>query len=77
MNATTTAGDREAAGAVAGMATVYGGVPLPSLGQHVFGTSGGKRFSGEVTFAQPGQVVVEVDDGVTVTVPPSALDDWT
>lgn len=73
---TQTAGDREAAGAVAGMTAVYGGSPLPSIGQHVFGTAGGKRFSGEVVFAQPGQVVVEVDTGCTVSVPPSALDAW-
>ena len=69
-------GDAEAAGAINGMRAIYGPKPLPSVGQWVQGTVGGRRFSGAVTLAEPGRVVVDVD-GATVTVRPSDLDDWT
>lgn len=77
MNATQTAGDREAAGAVAAMRATYGAVEMPSIGLWVQGTSHGKRFSGEVVQADPRAIVVRIDADCTVTVPPSALDDWT
>jgi len=66
------AGDREAAGAIAGMQEVYGR-PLPSVDDWVQGESGGKRFSGRVMSAEPGRVSVEIDGG-WIVVPPSALD---
>ena len=75
MNATQTAGDREAAGAVAAMRQTYGAVELPSIGQWVQGTTHGKRFSGEVVQADPRQITVQLD-GAVVIVPPSALDAW-
>lgn len=71
---TQMAGDAEAAGAVAGMRSVYGR-PLPSLGQWVQGETCGKRFSGEVLAAEPGSVTVQLD-GAVLVVPPSAIWDW-
>ena len=67
------AGDREAAGAIAGMREVYGR-PLPEIGQWVTGQYGGTRFSGEVLSSGPGRVAVQIDY-LTITVPPSAIDD--
>ena len=65
------AGDAEAAGAIAGMREVYGR-PLPSIGQWVRGECRGRMFSGEVVEAEPGLVVVKIDD-MQIVVPPSAI----
>ena len=67
------AGDAEAAGAIAGMREVYGR-PLPSIGQWVHGECRGRAFSGEVVEAEPGMVVVKVDE-LKIMVPPSAIED--
>ena len=67
------AGDREAAGAIAGMQSIYGR-PLPSIGQWVRGECRGRTFSGEVVEAGPALVVVKIDD-MQIVVPPSAIED--
>ena len=67
------AGDREAAGAIAGMQSIYGR-PLPSIGQWVRGECRGRTFSGEVVEAEPGVVVVQIDE-MQIVVPPSAIED--
>ena len=66
-------GDREAAGAIEGMREVYGR-PLPSIGDWVRGECRGRAFSGEVVEAEPGLVLVKVDD-LKIMVPPSAIED--
>jgi len=67
------AGDREAAGAIAGMQSIYGR-PLPSIGQWVRGECRGRTFSGAVVEAGPGFVVVQIDE-MQIVVPPSAIED--
>ena len=55
-------GDREAAGAIAGMVETYGR-NLPGEGEWVSGVCCGKKFSGSVLSVQEGWVMVELDGG--------------
>lgn len=67
-------GDAEAAGAIAGMRETYGPAPLPTRGQAIRGVTKGKRWSGTCVHAEPGRVIVEVDDEAYLTVPPSDIE---
>jgi hypothetical protein len=58
-------GDAEAAAAVAGMQDVYGR-PLPSIGDWINGSSGGKQWAGRVIGVEGSTVLVDVDCGVLV-----------
>ena len=60
------AGDREAAGAIAGMQEIYGR-PY-DIDQWVSGCSCGKTFSGRLLAFDGPMVVVEIDDEVTISV---------
>ena len=60
------AGDREAAGAIAGMQEIYGR-PF-DIDQWVSGCSCGKTFRGRVLAFDGPMVVVEIDDEVTISV---------
>lgn len=73
MSSNVMAGDREAAGAVAGMIEIYGRW-LPDRGQAIRGTTGGKRWSGTCVHADELRVIVEVDVEVYLTVPPEDID---
>jgi hypothetical protein len=73
MAANVMAGDREAAGAIAGMQEVYGR-PLPDRGQAIRGTTAGKRWSGTCCHSDQFRVIVEIDDEVYITVPPSDIE---
>ena len=53
--------EREAAGAIAAMAEVYG--RSLEVGDHVRGTTCGKTFSGEVLDVDGDRIVVEIDGG--------------
>ena len=66
MSSNTMAGDREAAGAIAGMQEIYGR-PF-DIDQWVSGCSCGKTFSGRVLAFDGPMVVVEIDDEVTISV---------
>jgi hypothetical protein len=67
------AGDREAAGAIAGMLELYGR-PLPERGQAIRGVTKGKRWSGSCAHADQFRVIVEVDADEFIHVSPSDLD---
>lgn len=67
-------GDAEAAGAIAGMAEVYGPARLPTRGQFIHGRSGGKEWRGQCVSVEPGRVIVEVDDEVFVFASPSDIE---
>lgn len=67
------AGDREAAGAIAGMIETYGR-PLPDRGQAIRGTTKGKRWSGTCVHSDQFRVIVEVDAEVYLTVDPADID---
>jgi len=73
MAANVMAGDREAAGAIAGMQEVYGR-PLPDRGQAIRGTTAGKRWSGTCQHSDQFRVIVEIDDEVFITVPPNDIE---
>ena len=67
------AGDREAAGAVAGMIDLYGR-PLPERGEAVRGVTAGKRWSGTCVHSDQFRVIVEIDDEAFITVPPADIE---
>ena len=67
------AGDREAAGAIAGMQELYG-MSLPDRGQAIRGETKGKRWSGTCVHADEIRVIVEIDTEVFVTVSPSDIE---
>jgi hypothetical protein len=67
------AGDREAAGAIAGMIDLYGR-PLPERGEAVRGVTAGKRWSGTCVHADEIRLIVEIDTEVFVTVAPADLE---
>ena len=66
-------GDREAAGAIAGMIDIYGR-PLPERGEAIRGVTAGKRWSGTCVHSDQFRVIVEIDDEVFVTVPPADIE---
>ena len=67
------AGDREAAGAIAGMQEIYGR-PLPERGEAIRGITAGKRWSGTCVHADEIRLIVEIDTEVFVTVSPADLE---
>jgi hypothetical protein len=67
------AGDAEAAGAIAGMIDLYGR-RLPDQGQAIRGTTAVKRWSGTCQHSDQFRVIVEIDDEVYITVPPSDIE---
>ena len=67
------AGDREAAGAIAGMIDLYGR-PLPERGEAIRGVTAGKRWSGTCVHSDQFRVIVEIDDEAFITVPPADLE---
>jgi len=73
MAANVMAGDREAAGAIAGMIDLYGR-RLPDRGQAIRGTTEGKRWSGTCQHSDQFRVIVEIDDEVYITVSPSDIE---
>jgi hypothetical protein len=73
MSSNVTAGDREAAGAIAGMQEIYG-LSLPDRGQAIRGETKGKRWSGTCVHADEIRVIVEIDTEVFVTVSPSDIE---
>ena len=66
-------GDREAAGAIAGMIDLYGR-PLPERGEAVRGVTAGTRWSGTCVHADEIRLIVEIDTEVFVTVSPADLE---
>jgi len=73
MASETMVGDREAAGAIAGMIDLYGR-RLPERGEAIRGTTAGKRWSGTCCHSDQFRVIVEIDDEVFVTVSPSDIE---
>jgi len=73
MASETMVGDREAAGAIAGMQELYG-LSLPDRGQAIRGETKGKRWSGTCVHADELRVIVEIDTEVFVTVSPSDIE---
>jgi hypothetical protein len=73
MASETMAGDREAAGAIAGMQELYG-MSLPDRGQAIRGITAGKRWSGTCVHADEFRVIVEIDVEVFITVSPSDIE---
>ena len=73
MAANVMAGDREAAGAIAGMIDLYGR-RLPDRGEPIRGTTAGKRWSGTCQHSDQFQVIVEIDDEAYITVPPNDIE---
>ena len=73
MASETMVGDREAAGAIAGMQELYG-LSLPDRGQAIRGITAGKRWSGTCVHADEIRVIVEIDTEVFVTVSPADLE---
>ena len=69
----TMVGDREAAGAIAGMQELYG-LSLPDRGQAIRGITAGKRWSGTCVHADELRVIVEVDVESYLTVSPSDIE---
>ena len=67
------AGDREAAGAIAGMIDLYGR-PLPERGEAIRGVTAGKRWSGTCVHSDQFRVIVEIDDEAFITVPPADIE---
>ena len=73
MSSNVMAGDREAAGAIAGMQELYG-LSLPDRGQAIRGITAGKRWSGTCVHADEIRVIVEIDTEVFLTVSPSDIE---
>ena len=73
MAANLMAGDREAAGAIAGMIDLYGR-PLPERGEAIRGVTAGKRWSGTCVHSDQIRLIVEIDAEVFITVPPADLE---
>ena len=73
MASETMVGDREAAGAIAGMQELYG-LSLPDRGQAIRGETKGKRWSGTCVHADEIRVIVEIDTEEFVTVSPSDIE---
>ena len=61
------AGDREAAGAIAGMQELYG-ISLPDRGQAIRGITAGKRWSGTCAHSDEFWTIVEIEPEVYVKV---------
>ena len=66
-------GDREAAGAIAGMIDLYGR-PLPDRGEAIRGTTAGTRWSGTCQHSDQFRVIVEIAAEVFITVPPADIE---
>jgi hypothetical protein len=73
MSSELMAGDREAAGAIAGMQDLYGR-PLPERGEAIRGTTAGKRWSGTCVHADQFRLIVEIDAEVFITASPADLE---
>lgn len=73
MSSELMAGDREAAGAIAGMIDIYGR-RLPERGEAIRGVTAGKRWSGTCCHSDQFRVIVEIDDEVFITVPPADIE---
>jgi hypothetical protein len=73
MSSNVMAGDREAAGAIAGMIDLYGR-RLPDVGEFVRGVTAGKRWSGACVHADQLRVIVEVDTEVFITAPTADIE---
>ncbi len=73
MAANLMAGDREAAGAIAGMQELYG-MNLPDRGQAIRGISGGKRWSGTCAHSDEFWTIVEIEPEVFVRVPTTDIE---
>ena len=73
MSSELMAGDREAAGAIAGMIDLYGR-PLPERGEAVRGVTAGKRWSGTCVHSDQFRVIVEIDDEAFITVPSADIE---
>ena len=73
MSRNVMAGDREAAGAIAGMIDLYGR-PLPERGEAVRGVTAGKRWSGTCVHSDQFRVIVEIDDEAFITVPSADIE---
>ena len=73
MSSELMAGDREAAGAIAGMIDLYGR-PLPERGEAVRGVTAGKRWSGTCVHSDQFRVIVQIDDEAFITVPPADIE---
>jgi hypothetical protein len=73
MSTNVMAGDREAAGAIAGMQDIHGR-PLPDRGQAIRGETKGKRWSGTCVHADQFRVIVEIDAEVYLTADPADID---
>ena len=73
MSSETMVGDREAAGAIAGMQELYG-LSLPDRGQAIRGETKGKRWSGTCVHADEIRVIVEIDTEVFLTASPSDIE---
>ena len=73
MASDTMVGDREAAGAIAGMQEIYG-MCLPERGQAIRGTTAGKRWSGTCQHSDQFRLIVEIDDEVFITVSPADIE---
>ena len=73
MSSNVMAGDREAAGAIAGMIDLYGR-RLPERGEAIRGVTAGKRWSGTCVHSDQFRVIVEIDDESFITVPPADIE---
>lgn len=73
MAANLMAGDREAAGAIAGMVETYGR-PLPERGEAIRGVTKGKRWSGTCVHSDQIRLIVEIDTEVFITASPADLE---
>ena len=73
MSNNTMAGDREAAGAIAGMIDLYGR-RLPDRGEAIRGTTAGKKWSGTCQHSDQFRVIVEIDDEAYITVPTADIE---
>jgi hypothetical protein len=73
MASETMVGDREAAGAIAGMQELYG-MSLPDRGQAIRGETKGKRWSGTCAHSDEFWTIVEIEPEVYVKVPTSDIE---
>jgi len=67
MASETMVGDREAAGAIAGMQELYG-LSLPDRGQAIRGITEGKRWSGACAHSDEFWTIVEIEPEVYLKV---------
>lgn len=73
MSSNVMAGDREAAGAIAGMQEVYG-LSLPDRGQAIRGITAGKRWSGTCAHSDEFWTIVEIEPEAYVRVPTTDIE---